>query len=284
VPCQRQDWFKPANIISQVSSIATLTEKWLENLNNTLSVRKAQYFGPFFDFADKKPMLRIIFPTAEEIRQSLDGYASGASIHMKLQLSSHQRQLNFMKPMFCHWMSHNLMNEHVLEREERDRHDLGSGRVEKEMLPKREALRNEAAPHIKTYIRFRSAECESIHWAMVTSANLSEQAWGALPDRDGLIRVCSYELGVIVWPHLFREEESDNVLMVPTFGKDMPDLDKRGRKAKLEQQKTTTVVGIRMPYDLPLVPYKAEELPWSAALSYDAPDTFGHGWRGDEPH
>lgn len=42
--------------------------------------------------------------------------------------------------------------------------------------------------------------------------------------------------------------------------------------------KSKTVVGFRMPYDLPLVPYGRDDLPWCATSSYSAPDAFGHGW------
>lgn len=60
-----------------------------------------------------------------------------------------------------------------------------------------------------------------IDWALVTSANLSKQAWGEACNAAGEVRVCSYELGVLVWPALF----GDSTRMVPTFKQDTPQLE-----------------------------------------------------------
>lgn len=75
--------------------------------------------------------------------------------------------------------------------------------------------------------------------------------------------MCSWEIGVLVWPELYGED----VKMVPTFGTDVP-------AAKDGQ----SLVGLRMPYDLPLVPYKAEDKPWCATASYSEPDWMGRTW------
>jgi hypothetical protein len=40
------------------------------------------------------------------------------------------------------------------------------------------------------------------------------------------------------------------------------------------------VVGFRMPYDLPLVPYSKEEEPWCATSNYNEPDWRGSTWGG----
>src|SRR4051794_9986880 len=99
---------------------------------------------------------------------------------------------------------------------------------------------------------------------LVTSANLSKQAWGEAMTAGGDIRICSYELGVMVWPELFGEKAT----MVPTFKTDMPSGDS-GKAGEL-------VIGARMPYDLPLVPYGKDDLPWCASSSYKELD-----WKGD---
>lgn len=100
---------------------------------------------------------------------------------------------------------------------------------------------------------------------LVTSANLSNQAWGAAPNNAGEVRVCSYEIGVLVWPELFGERAT----MVPTFKRDTP----------AEQENDGhVVVGARLPYDLPLVPYAKGEVPWCATSSYNEPDWAGETW------
>ena len=129
-----------------------------------------------------------------------------------------------------------------------------------------DAGRKRAAPHIKTYIRFADADRSSIDWMLVTSANLSKQAWGEALKGSGDVRICSYEIGVLVWPELFGEHAT----MVPTFGEDTPPTDK--------DTGGELVVGARMPYDLPIVPYARGDVPWCATASYSEPDWKGETW------
>jgi tyrosyl-DNA phosphodiesterase-1 len=99
---------------------------------------------------------------------------------------------------------------------------------------------------------------------LVTSSNLSKQAWGEAMNAAGDIRVCSYEIGVLVWPELFGERVS----MVPTFKGDTP-------LTTISKMEAETVVGARMAYDLPLIPYGRDDEPWCNTKSYDEMD-----WRG----
>ena len=121
---------------------------------------------------------------------------------------------------------------------------------------------------------------KQIDWAMVTSANLSTQAWGTLPNKDGEIKISSYELGVVVWPALFDEADAGHSagqtkgVMVPTFKQDTPS------PHEAAAADASRVIGFRMPYDLPLVRYADEELPWCATAQYVEPDNFGRSWPG----
>ena len=218
-----------AVIVGQVSSIATLGEKWIRSFLNTLdhSSRPDQ----------RKPQHYVMFPTADEIRRSIGGYGSGSSIHMKLQYPSTQNQMPTLRPMLVRWAG--------------DRSSNSEG-------TRREAGRRRAAPHIKTFIRYSSERMDRIDWAMLTSANLSKQAWGELPDKNNEIRICSYEVGVVVWPGLFSSAE------------DLEHLDLGGND---------TIVGMRMPYDLPLVPYEDGEDPWCAKQDHYEPDWRGAVWK-----
>jgi hypothetical protein len=87
-----------SEIVVQVSSIATLGAKdtWLQKtLFDSLAASK--------DKGLQRPKFRVVFPTADEIRKSLDGYASGASIHTKIQSAQQAQQLGYLRPIFCHW-------------------------------------------------------------------------------------------------------------------------------------------------------------------------------------
>lgn len=127
-----------------------------------------------------------------------------------------------------------------------------------------DAGRKRAAPHIKTYTRFTTPACESIDWMLLTSANLSKQAWGEGPDSTRDVRICSYEIGVLVWPGLWGED----AVMKPTFKTDHPEAGEGEKK----------IVGARMPYDLPVTGYAKDDAPWLANKTYSELDWTGNAW------
>jgi tyrosyl-DNA phosphodiesterase-1 len=256
----------PFHIVIQVSSIATLgaSPTWLMHFQSVLSrssTNAAPSKNPQSTFFSKssstppQPKHSIVFPVPSEIRTSLDGYASGASIHTKLQSAQQQKQLEYMRPLLCHWKPSS--------------HDI----------PRRGgAQRGPAAPHIKTYIRFHDTAYNRIDWALLTSANLSKQAWGDVVSKKDEVWIQSWEAGVVVWPDLYGED----VAMVPVFGRDVPeeeDTEAKGDGREGEEGKKT-VVGFRMPYDLPLNPYEVGERPWCATVRYEEPDWKGLAWGG----
>ncbi|ROW16650.1 hypothetical protein VPNG_01554 [Cytospora leucostoma] len=232
-----------AEIVVQISSIATLgpTDTWLRrSLFDALKASK--------NAAQDEPSFKVVFPTPDEIRKSLDGYESGGSIHTKIQSAQQAKQLLYLRPVFCHWAN-----------------DAPRGRDLKPGSVIQEAGRKRAAPHIKTYIRYGE---KSIDWALTTSANLSKQAWGEAANGSGEMRIASWEIGVLVWPFLFAEQAR----MVGTFQKDTPDGDDGGWTTD------TPIVGLRIPYNLPLQSYGADEKPWVATASYTEADWQGRTW------
>lgn len=229
-------------IVIQISSIAKLgqSDQWLrETFFPALGAGKTP--GP------SKPKFHIMFPTAEEIRRSLNGYRSGSAIHIRIQTPAQAKQVQYLHPMLCHWAG-----------------DTASNGTTSNLIS--DSGRKRAAPHIKTYIRFTGPEKSTIDWMLVTSANLSKQAWGETPNAAGDVRICSYEVGVLVWPELFGEKAT----MVPTFRSDMPPADAKKGDA--------LIVGARMPYDIPLAPYAKDDVPWCATASYSEPDWAGGVW------
>ena len=287
------------HIVMQCSSVASVGEKWMEDVFlRALSMIQSNKMP-------EKPRFSLVFPTADEIRRSIDGYASGGSIHMKLQNSAQMRQLHYLRPMLCHWAG--------------DESLISVSAKGLEECSVRQALRRRAAPHVKTYIRFSEEDMTKVDWAMMTSANLSKQAWGEAASAGGEVRICSYEIGVVVWPGLWEENgRKGEVEMVPVSGKDMPDdrddeetkvsdcedgialvagereaededtteEGQRGlrERTKEEHQRGIKRVGLHMPYDLPLVPYKEDEMPWCASTPCAEPDWMGRSWPGFGAH
>lgn len=271
-------------IVIQISSIATLgpTDNWLKN---TFFEALSGSQGPknLMPSSRSKPDFKVIFPTPDEIRKSLDGYASGGSIHTKIQSAQQAKQLQHLRPMFCHWAN--------------DSAD-GIG-LDSSISPIREAGRKRAAPHIKTFIRYANNQTKDrIDWALLTSANLSKQAWGDAQSKNTAgepqVRICSYEIGVLVWPELFADGDTEKgkAVMVPTFLTDTPPTtasvnggedggkegnDKEEREEREEE--SMVVVGLRMPYNLPLQRYGPQEVPWVATANHLAPDWMGQVWR-----
>lgn len=141
------------------------------------------------------------------------------------------------------------------------------------MTTDRNGGRNRAAPHIKTYIRYSEAGC--LDWAILTSANLSKQAWGEAERSTGELRIASWEIGVAIWPDLFEPGGR----MVGTFQTDTP-LAESGveHEGRTTDDDPSVTIGVRIPYSIPLQRYGPAESPWVATRAYTEPDCFGHSW------
>ncbi|KAF8420722.1 tyrosyl-DNA phosphodiesterase [Tirmania nivea] len=253
----------PGKVICQVSSIATLAmgskDTWLTPIFlKALSVTAPSKPPP------PKPEFSIIFPTPDEIRASINGYDSGGAVHMKAATPANLKQIDYMRPYLCRWSG-----------------SLAPISSRTDPAPLRLGGRAKAAPHIKTYIRYNEPTCQTISWALLTSANLSNQAWGSAPitkasrgrgpvipgtDDEKEVRICSYEAGVIMYPGLFAEEGKE-VVMKPLF-----------HGEELYEEEGKIHVGIRVPYDLPLAKYKPGEMPWSPGGSYAEVDCLGRSY------
>ncbi|KAG5949595.1 hypothetical protein E4U60_003742 [Claviceps pazoutovae] len=240
VPCQAGS----AEVVVQISSIATLGGKdgWLqETLFDALS--SGQRRG-------QRPRFKIVFPTADEVRRSLDGYASGGSIHTRIQSAQQAQQMKYLQPILYHWAN-----------------DCDDGAGLPSGIAVQNSGRNRAAPHIKTYIRYN--ENQTLDWALLTSANLSKQAWGGAAKPTGQVRIASWEVGVLIWPELLQPDAPS---MIGTFQSDSPGpLDPAA-------EPNAVPVAVRIPYSLPLQQYGTGEVPWVASMAHSEPDCHGQVW------
>lgn len=208
-------------LVAQFSSIGSLgasAESWLlGEFLSSLSTTKGSVVTA------RSVPLKLVFPSVDDVRCSLEGYPAGASIPYSIVTADKQRWLD---SYFHRWKS--------------DR--LG---------------RSAASPHIKTYTRL-SPSSKQIAWLLVTSANLSKAAWGALEKNGSQLMIRSYELGILLFPANFGQATTF-VVSDGSSGND--------------------ALFLPLPYDVPLVPYKKDDEPWTWDSQHrELPDRFGNMW------
>ncbi|XP_075007403.1 tyrosyl-DNA phosphodiesterase 1 isoform X1 [Calonectris borealis] len=171
--------------------------------------------------------VHLVYPTVNNVRQSLEGYPAGGSLPYSIQTA--QKQL-WLHSYFHKWSAEISGRSHAM-------------------------------PHIKTYMR-PSPDFQKIAWFLVTSANLSKAAWGALEKNGTQLMIRSYELGVLFLPS--------------AFGLDKGYFHVR-RKMLSESNDSATYFPV--PYDLPPEQYGSKDQPWIWNIPYtNAPDTHGNMW------
>ncbi|KAF9135615.1 tyrosyl-DNA phosphodiesterase 1 [Mortierella sp. GBA39] len=256
-----------SKIICQMSSIGSLgkdSQDWLKgefeaSLN---SYRNSKTFGV--------AELCIVYPTAENVRTSFEGWSMGGSIPFKSM--AYEKQAHYLNPILHSWR--------------------GS-----------KSGRERAMPHIKTFTRVTSrTDGDHIAWFLLTSANLSKPAWGEVKD-GGVYDVKSYELGILIFPGLFEDcGESGEILHVSMMNSTVLDPYPEPSTLTLDEFNTGTtgssnnddesdgtlsdpeglrhtigVVPIRLPYDLPLRKYDfaGGDHVWLVDKQFPGQDNFG---------
>lgn len=158
----QNDWF----VVGQFSSIGSLgasPDQWLRSeLSSSFVTCKDTAM------VSKPSCLKLIYPSVENVRKSLEGYPAGGSLPYSIKVAQKQP---YLKSFLHQWKSDKLG-------------------------------RTEASPHIKTYFRL-SPDNKKIAWFLVTSANLSKAAWGVLEKKGAHLMIRSYELGVLYLPKYF---------------------------------------------------------------------------------
>ncbi|XP_032143049.1 tyrosyl-DNA phosphodiesterase 1 [Sapajus apella] len=212
-------------VVGQFSSIGSLgadESKWLcsEFKESMLTLGKESKTP-----GKSSVPLYLIYPSVENVRTSLEGYPAGGSLPYSIQTAEKQ---NWLHSYFHKWSAET------------------SGR-------------SNAMPHIKTYMR-PSPDFSKIAWFLITSANLSKAAWGALEKNGTQLMIRSYELGVLFLPSAFG-------------------LDSFKVKQKFFTCSQEPMTTFPVPYDLPPELYGSKDRPWIWNIPYvKAPDTHGNMW------
>jgi tyrosyl-DNA phosphodiesterase-1 len=167
-------------LIGQFSSMGSLGKdetSWLtsEWFNAMSSAPK-----PDAVLSNPREQLKLIFPTVDDVRNSLEGYSAGDSIPYDTKNSDKQQYL--LKYMHS-WSA------------ERTR-------------------RTRAMPHVKSYARM-SAQGD-LRWFLLTSANMSKAAWGSVDKKDTLM-IRSYEMGVLLFDRVKVEDTQFHLRITPSL-------------------------------------------------------------------
>ncbi|CAG9574040.1 unnamed protein product [Danaus chrysippus] len=171
------------------------------------------------------PELKLIYPSLENVKSSHDGLLGGGCLPYSATVHTKQPWLN---NFLYQWRA-------------------------------RHSARDRAMPHIKSYLRV-SPDCSRASYYLLTSGNVSKAAWGSR-NKDGGVRIMSYEAGVLLLPRF--------MINSPSFP----------LSPSSPQQ-------LLVPYDLPPHKYTPDMSPWllyiccavvaaaRAEDSFYAPQTF----------
>ena len=165
-----------SSIVCQFSSMGSLNARFLLDLQRSMDAWAAKRK----DVVDKKPLsLKLVYPTVQEIRSSVEGYAGGRSVPG----STKNVNKPFLRPLYHRWSSPD--NSKITNR----------------------LLKPRNVPHMKSYFQLHS-DNDSMSWFLVTSHNLSKAAWGEVQtsSRFGGRRlfIRHWELGAFVSPSLLN--------------------------------------------------------------------------------
>lgn len=229
--------------IGQVSTIAGPCDNWKRNVFVHVLTSCVEKGYPISKKADYEYVANknhvqpiIIWPTVTEILKSYGAPLSGVALHLtsRGKWPAFERQFQEIKKYFYRWSS---SNDPTLS---------SSGR-------------SNLAPHVKTYT-VTEDNFKTLKWFLMTSANISHQAWGK-PKGYKTIEydICSFEAGILVAPQLLKVSsnvDNKNQVLVPTYGKD---------SVENEQSLSNNIckIGLRLPYDTPLEKYTATDIAWS---------------------
>ncbi|GAB5593089.1 hypothetical protein Unana1_07989 [Umbelopsis nana] len=229
--CQKQ-----SIVLTQSSSVGKFTEKWYtEQFAACMkSCRNAM--------ACNIPQVKFIYPTMEEVFASFTGLESAGFLRM--DSSTYEKLHSWFPSYLCKWAGK-------------------SGGRERSM------------PHYKSYTRLRvnrDADTEtgtggaeapaSIAWHLVTSANLSRAAWGDLQKNASQLHIRHYELGILIYPDLWEEQQTHILAS-----------NHRNRRPKppgfVAIHDGDTIVPVRIPYGLPPTNYTNGDHCWTTAAVDD---------------
>ena len=212
-------------VIMQASSISSMgpDEKWLKtNLAPALKTVKPG--------ATSNSKLSAVYPTAQEVCTSQHGYAGGGHMpHDRKMAEKHA----MLRRIVCRWGVHT---------------NTGAAAAAD---PEGWCGASTYMPHIKTYVRWNKGT-KRLRWALLTSSNFSQAAWGLEQQNGAQLYIKSFEIGVLF----------TNTNLVPA---------QYAGSAALRDG----AVPLPIPYNLPLTKYADDDEMWCWNKTYTQLDARG---------
>jgi len=264
---QQQSTTAPKPTICQFSSMGEFSSKYLSNFLSAIDSSTTQNNDPIaiHEIKSKKKQApltaKLVLPTMDEIRTSVEGYNGGGSIPFR----ANKVDKDFLQPLYHRW-SHRNRNS-TTDPFKTARH----------------------IPHNKTFLQPSSTVANGIDWLLVTSHNLSITAWGQIQMRskenhpdEKILFIQHWELGVFMSPatlaKMAPDEVGSDIQLMPYPGIDKSaviniDGDEEDENDESESPK----VLVPLPFDINPVPYDRHDIPWAADRRGNfPPDAFGY--------
>ena len=203
--------------------------------------------------------LKILWPTAECVRTSCIGYASGNSIPCHQETIYENGRLKYSFANCMHkWVGNS-------------------------------PIRTLYTPHIKTYFQYKSSGSNpalvTLDWFLLTSSNLSQAAWGVLEKDKTQLFLKSFELGVLYLPQ--RVKTPFRVFSLtpthPRLGFDTDNCKHNGYSSSqrrfvvsmelVREITESSDIHFPIPFQIPPEKYSSADVPWTN-IPHATPDRF----------
>lgn len=214
---------KRERIVLQFSSLGRISEKWLyTELASSLSEIPGTE-------------LEIIFPTVEQVVNSMEGINGGGSLPVKKEY--------ICKP----WIKKLL-------------HKWGTGTM------KKNATDEKVIPHIKTFLKYKIfGNAIKIIWLVQGSYNLSNAAWGQIQKDGSQFCIRNYELGIFIHKDQFEFERYFK------FNEEFPKFFWKRKSncsliSEINANQPNVLLNFPLPFKLPPKRYSNSDHPWNIEL------------------
>eukprot|EP00804_Cyclotella_cryptica_P021741 CCRYP_012899-RA/>CCRYP_012899-RA protein AED:0.02 eAED:0.02 QI:303/1/1/1/1/1/2/90/665 len=254
-------------IICQFSSLGSLSTKWLNDFISSIDAHGSSDVQPENTKSGMslENKVKIVWPTVEEIRNSIEGYRGGGSV----PATSKNVNKDFLLPLYHRW-SKRVVSESVGKQNNTD--PLGMAKD---------------VPHIKTYMQLSHPANDDppfIEWLCLTSHNLSKAAWGEVQNSTGftskVLFIRHWELGVFFSPgtlvkHVIGADgdcKCGYMRLRPYFGSIV-----NGAPNHEDDEEGVVNITVPLPYDvINPVKYNDNDVPWTIdGIGKLLPDSFG---------